>query len=363
MSRVRPEDFVRHFRENGLKLLLHDPGNVRDLLALRDPARAARCDFARLRIDPTSYVAADYRHLAAALVLRVPYRTRLGGRRRTLTLYILIEHQSEPDALMLLRVLDYLVQIYKGQVRAWDSRHDTRAGFRLQPVLPIVFYTGERPWPTLLRLAELVDGAEEFAEVLPQLQPLFISLPAVPAEELEAAGGALGWVLALLQRRGAAPDDFRALLGRAVEHLEGMAEAERNRWLLLLACIQVMFYHDRPKPEHAGLHEVIVRSVRSDPRRREVEAMAQTIAEALREEGRAEGRAEGRNEGRAEGAVSALQAALLTQLRIKFHRVPRATGKVVRATDDLARLNEWLARLVTAASLEDVGIDPADTPR
>jgi hypothetical protein len=350
MPRVRLEDVVRHFRENGLKLLLHDPSNVRDLLALCDPARVARCDFARLRIDPTSYVSADYRHLTADLVLRVPYRTRAGGRRRILTLYILIEHQSEPDALMLLRVLDYLVQIYKGQVRSWDPRHKSRAGFRLQPVLPIVLYTGERPWQALERLAELVEGGEEFADVLPQLTPLFLSLPTVPAEELEGAGGALGWMLELLQRRSATPDDFATLLSRAVGQLEEMAEAERDRWLLLLSYLHAMIYHDRPEGEHAGLRKVVTRSVRSDPRRREIEAMVQSMADVLREEGRAE------------GASAALRAALLAQLRTKFGRVPRATERLVRATNDLTRLNEWLTRFATATSLEDVGINPADTP-
>src|SRR5690348_5092079 len=117
MPRITPEEIVRHFRENSLKLLLEPAPNVRDLLTLRDPDRAARIDFTRLTIDRTTYVAADYRHLASDLVSKVPYRTRLGWRRRTLTLYILIEHQSEPDPLMVLRVLDYLVQIFKAQVR------------------------------------------------------------------------------------------------------------------------------------------------------------------------------------------------------------------------------------------------------
>jgi hypothetical protein len=63
MPRLSPEQLVRQFHENGLKLLLHDAANVRDLVTLRDPARAARIDFARLTVDPTSYVAADYRHL------------------------------------------------------------------------------------------------------------------------------------------------------------------------------------------------------------------------------------------------------------------------------------------------------------
>jgi hypothetical protein len=68
--RVSPEQLIRQFHENGLKLLLYNPANVRDLVTLRDPARAARIDFTRLTVDPTSYVAADYRHLCSDLVHR-----------------------------------------------------------------------------------------------------------------------------------------------------------------------------------------------------------------------------------------------------------------------------------------------------
>jgi hypothetical protein len=345
MPRVSPEEFVRHFSENGLKLLLQDAGNVRDLLRLRDPARAARIDFARLTIDPTSYVAADYRHLCSDIVLKVPYRTRLGGRRRTLTLYILIEHQSEPDPLMVLRVLEYLVQIYKAQLRAWQRRHRTRDHFRLQPVLPIVLYTGERRWEALTSLAELVEGGDEdFADVLPQLRPLFLSLSAIPRLDLETSGGFFGWVLELLRRRNAAPDEFRAALARVVGHLEGMAEAERERWPLLLSYIHALIYHDREPPERQGLHEVIVNSVGSHPRRREVEAMKRTIADELREEGQ-----------RA-GELRSHQHLLLRLLRGRFGRVPRPVEQVIRATDDLARLDAWFDGAATAATLADVGI-------
>jgi hypothetical protein len=139
-------------------------------------------------------------------------------------LYLLLEHQSDVDQFMLLRVIDYLVQIYKAQLRRWEQRHVSGASFRFQPVLPIVLYTGERRWDTLTDLIRLVEGGEEFAEVLPQLQPLFLSLPTILSEELEASGGFLGWVLELLKHRKAAPDEFRRLVARVVDHLEGMPE-------------------------------------------------------------------------------------------------------------------------------------------
>jgi hypothetical protein len=351
MPRASPgEDSVRHFHENGLKLLLHDPANVRDLLMLRDPVRAARIDFTRMTVEPTTYIAADYRHLCADLVLKVPYRTRLGGRRRTLTLYILIEHQSDPEVLMVLRVLEYLVQIYKGQVlKKKEQGGRIAADFRLWPVLPVVLYTGQRRWEALTPLAELVlGGGEDFADVVPQLRPLFLNLSAVSPADLEASGGFFGWVLELIRQRFAPPEEFRTTTGRVVDHLEAMAEVERERWLLFLSYIDKMIYQQRAKPERPELKETILRSIRSDARRREVEAMMRTMADVLR--------AEGREEGMRAEKVHSRQQTLVRQLRVRFGRVPRSVKEVIRATDDITRLDGWLEAILTAPTLADMNI-------
>src|SRR5258708_3377951 len=65
MTEARVLEIIRHFRENGLKLLLQHPGNARDLLALSGTSLLDRIDFARMTVDPTSYIASDYRHLAS----------------------------------------------------------------------------------------------------------------------------------------------------------------------------------------------------------------------------------------------------------------------------------------------------------
>jgi hypothetical protein len=53
--------------------------------------------------------------------------------------------------------------------------------------------------------------------------------------------------------------------------------------------IKAMIYHDRSRDEYAGLDVVMGGSVRSDPRRRELNAMTQSYADFLIEKGRAEG--------------------------------------------------------------------------
>ncbi len=342
MPPARPEDFVRHFRENGLKLLLQEPGNLRELLSLLGSSLISRLDYLRMKVDATTYVAADYRHLVSDLVLKVPFRTLVGGLRRTLTLYILIEHQSEPDRFMTFRVLEYVIQIYKGQFRAWERRGRSAADFRFQPVLPIVLYTGSVRWDEMPRLVDLIYAAEELSGAVPDYRPLFLSLPGCAPATLETSGGYFGWVLELIQRRHARPEEFHDLVRRVVAHLDEMTAKESGRWLLLLSYLSALIYHDRPEAEREELRRVVVAAARTERRRREVEVMTRTIAEALRDEGRQE------------GAVSALQTALLDLLRTKFGRVPRAAERAIRATDDDARLRAWLVRSGTAATLAEV---------
>jgi hypothetical protein len=345
MAHARVTEIIRHFPENGLKLLLHHPGNVRDLLALTHTELLSDLVVERMTVDPTSYVAADYRHLASDVVLRVPLRRRGGGPPgRGVIVSVLIELQSEPDPLMPLRVVEYQVQVWKAQVRALGGK--LPPGGRLQPVLPVVLYTGLRPWPGLGTLTDLIALGERFQDVTPQARPLFVNLPVLSTSELDAAGGYFGAVLRLVQGRRAVGEEFRELLGRVVVRLEEMPPAQRLRWLELLSYIHALVYHERAQPERTELVELIATSVQTDAHRRELNAMTKTIAEALRDEGRKE------------GALQGVQQMLLVQLRERFRKVPRAMERVIAETQDIHRLEEWCKQLVRATSLEDVGIGP-----
>src|SRR5260221_8156304 len=112
MDKARVLELVRNFPQNGMKLLLETPANVRELLTLVAPTFAEVIDFDRMTPQPTDFIARDFRHVEADVVLRAPARRLPGQRgRRTVIIYILIEHQSEPDRLMPLRLLDYVTQI------------------------------------------------------------------------------------------------------------------------------------------------------------------------------------------------------------------------------------------------------------
>jgi hypothetical protein len=144
MAISRVAQFVRNFAENAMKLLLENPGNVRDLLTLGRAEVLDLIDFDGMEPAGKSFVARDYRHIEADMVLTAPPRQKGRRRGQGILIYILIEHQSEPDELMAFRVLEYVVQIYRTQIREQARGRPSLRGIRLQPVLPVVFYTGER---------------------------------------------------------------------------------------------------------------------------------------------------------------------------------------------------------------------------
>jgi hypothetical protein len=128
-------------------------------------------DLRRVKLIQTTFVERDYRHVESDVVLLAPLRRRKGERTaRVLMIYILIEHQSEPDRLMPLRSVDYVVQIYKYQVREWSKTHRSLARIRLYPVLPVVFYTGTKRWDSVGRLVDLVEMGAAFESITSRLR-------------------------------------------------------------------------------------------------------------------------------------------------------------------------------------------------
>jgi hypothetical protein len=345
VSEERVREIVRQFPENGLKRVLTTAGNLRDLLALAGATMLPRLDFTALQVDPTTYVTAEYRHVTSDLVLTLTLLpTGKGRRRRRLTVSILIELQAQPDRIMLLRVLDYLVQIWKDQVKRHGERQGSRASVKLQPVLPVVLHTGSYRWEGMGTLLDLMDDAEDFRAVTPAFQPLFVSLPDLSEADLESRGGHFGQVLALLRAREIRRGPFAQRLERTVGQVEELTGAERLRRLELLDYIEALVYHSRPASEHSALRERIDTALRHDEDRLEVGMARRTLADVHRDE----------------AILADRKRMLVEQLRLRFESLSPETEQTIRATDDADRLAEWLRRFATAKDLASVGIAPPD---
>jgi hypothetical protein len=137
-----------------------------------------------MAVQPESFIAPSFAQLESDVILRAPFQVRR-GRDGSIEIFILIEHQSEPDELMLFRVLHYVVLIYERQAAEWRQTHPNMRKFRFSPVLPIVFYSGRRSWDELKPMVELVHQGKLFEKRLPMLEPEFINLATTGARVLQ----------------------------------------------------------------------------------------------------------------------------------------------------------------------------------
>jgi hypothetical protein len=262
---------IRNFPENGLKLMLETPGNVHDLLQILQVRLVPRIDFGQMRVEAAHFVQPDYSHLESDLVLQAPLRP--AGRRKgqAVTVFILIEHQSEPDRFLVFRVLEYVVAIYKRQMLAWERQYKNLDDFQFQPVLPVVLSSGTRTWDKLEALTALVAQAEGLEEVMPEFKPLFLNIGQTPGETLEERGGSFGLLLQLIQRRHKRLAVFEPTLRHAVRALEEqLAGQDRDRWLKSVSYINALIYHEREEPEREPLRQKVLDSVATDAHRAEV---------------------------------------------------------------------------------------------
>ena len=167
---------VRNFPENGPKLLLANSANVHDLLVLVGEPHVDSIEFEAMTVERSHFVQPDYAHVALDMLFKAPFRLSAGDPPRTILIYVLVEHQSRPQRFFMLRLAEYLLEAYKMQKRAWDEKHSSDAQFSLQPVLPIVLYTGDRNWEKIDTLADVIEAGKLFETMIPAFKPHFLNL-------------------------------------------------------------------------------------------------------------------------------------------------------------------------------------------
>jgi hypothetical protein len=89
-------------------------------------------------------------------------------------------------------------------------------------------------------------------------------------------------------------------------------------------------------------------SARAGAGKKEVRKMVRTMADVHRDEGRAEGEKKG------------WKLALIRQLRTRFGELPPKIIQRINRTKETRQIETWLDRVLTAASLDDMGILPRE---
>src|SRR5205085_6296090 len=246
------------------------------------PDIADHLDYSRVEVVGKPYFLDDWRSRERDVLVRLPYLDAAG--QREILVCILVEHQSDTDQAMPLRMLVYAVFFWEQEWKHWEGGHQRGDPLRLTPILPIVLHTGPEPWDTSRALADLFDVPQELKAWLPSWAMPLWDLPEHPAEELLRSADPFWQMLAVARAEQAPTEEFLATLRQALAHLEPLGTQARVRWDQLLRMVLHWAVFRRPHEEHDRVNQAALDSHSNVDLRREVETMSKLAEKTWEEE-------------------------------------------------------------------------------
>ena len=295
-----------------------------ELRAVLPPAFVALLNWASIEDVSSSFVdeALGQRH--SDLMFRVE-----ASGAGSVWLYLLFEHQSEPDTLMPWRLLGYMTAQWKAAL----------AGAKLPLIVPVVLHHGAGGWTVARAFEDLYDVPPAVLDAIGphalRFTPVLDDLAQSPTALIHARRMSAAARLVLLALRAArGEDDIDRLADEWLPLIDEVAAAEPD----LRALVVLVRYTEivRGPRDASRLTERVISHLGA----RGENAM-HTITDTIREEGRQEGRAEGRVE------------VVIKQLALKFGPLDQAALAAIRSAD-LARLDSFAERILFAESLDAV---------
>src|SRR3954451_23307075 len=112
---------IRDLADKAIRDSLTPPDNLRQFLEQAVPHLAPAFDCRRARLLTREFPLEDWRRREADLPFEIPYR--IGDQEVWALVCVLIEHQSDTDPLMPLRLLLFATLYWDRQWRDWKSFH------------------------------------------------------------------------------------------------------------------------------------------------------------------------------------------------------------------------------------------------
>ena len=247
------ETQIEHFPDRSLRRLLQDREYVRGLVQIVAPELQLFLDFEKITYQKRSFISEALRERESDVLLSVPFQDDTDA----LLIYILIEHQSTVDKTMGFRLLSYMVRIWESQRREWETEKLPENERRLQPILPILFYTGDRPWTTPVSLTTIMEVPEILERFVPSFDTLFLGVKETEAEALTQFEHPLGWLLRVLQKEHADEREISEALAEAMSHIAALDENFAPQVTEALRYFLQLIYHRRSVDERDPLVDII----------------------------------------------------------------------------------------------------------
>ncbi|MFY9823646.1 MAG: Rpn family recombination-promoting nuclease/putative transposase [Thermoanaerobaculia bacterium] len=253
--------------------------------------------------------------------------------------------RQEPDLLVRIRTVNgrpLLIHVEiearasPGMVeRLWRYGNQIQARYDI-PVLTIVVYL-KRGRPGV----RLETRESDLGPSFPELRYVSFGLAGCRAAEYLARPEPLAWALAAVMDPGSlSRAELKMACLRRITGLKGRTDP-----FLLVDCVEnYLQLNAREVAEFKALG--------SRRENQEVRTVAMTWSEKIAAQGEARGKAEGEAKGRGEGA----REILLLQLAERFGPLPEGARRKVEEISSLQRLTQLAKRVLTAHSLEEMGL-------
>jgi len=318
-----PDESLHQPHDKLFRATFSDPRNAAAFLRhhLGGPL-PAHVDWESLALLPGTFIDSRMAGSEADLL----FSARIGG--SDALFYILWEHQSSEAPLMGLRLLSYMVRIWKRQ--ASEGGPSTK----LAPILPLVLAQDKDRWKTSTQFQDLFAFPQGDWHTIHACTPDFafrlLQLVDLPYEDIH------GTPEGILTLRSLKAEPLGELLHDLVWDRAVIAGVSRE-------AVERFFHYVLNANVDTGVFRAKVVQQES----KSLTELAMTLADRFRQEGRQEGREEGHQQ-----EITSLQKALFEVLDVRFGLVPDGLTETLSAVYDLDRLKTLHRTALTCSDLE-----------
>lgn len=245
--------------------------------------------------------------------------------------FILLEHQSKVNYLMIFRVLEYMVKLWRKYIDD-NKKISLNKSFLLPPIYPIIFYDGSNEWTAVKNFQEKVKDAKSFKEYLPDFKYDIISLRDISYEELQNHKDLLSAIMLIDKIKK--PSDFEEIKNIKKEYWEGLKKNIGTRRELEKIAEAMKILLKRINVPEAEIEEVI-ENVYDGRLNKMFEMAVHYDVQETRMLGKLEGKLEGKKEGKLEGKLEVARNLIKNGVNIEIIMLSTGLSK-----EELKKLEE-----------------------
>lgn len=314
---IMPKNKVHHEHDVGYKYIFSHKDTFLELLrsfVKKDWVNLIKSE--DLILIDKSYILEDFSEEESDIV----YKVNLDG--NDIIFYVLLEFQSRVDYRMPMRLLFYMVEVWREILKNISKREQRRKDFKLPAIVPMVLYNGKNKWTAYTEFKDILSGSELFEDNIINFRYILFDIYRYNEIELESMANMVSTVFLL--DKEISKEDLIKRLRLTAYVLKKITPEQFDILKLWLKSIM--------KPRLDRKSKKQVEEVLEKSSQREVDSMVSNLGKTIdniiregretglregREKGIEEGRKEGRREGREEGKIRVAENLLKLGLNVK----------------------------------------------